>query len=84
MLIAEFKAPATIADRGQPPSLKVNWSKGRSSVVGLPAVPERASIVFDNPSIDRVNGPVQTPLARANHVELHGRLAEGSPSRSIP
>jgi hypothetical protein len=77
-LIAEFKAPATISERGQPPSLNVNWTLGRSSVVGLPAVPERASIVFDNPSIDRVNGPVQTPLARANHVELHGRLAEGS------
>jgi hypothetical protein len=77
-LIAEFKAPATISDGGQPPSLNVNWTLGRSSVFGLPAVPERASIVFDNPSIDRVNGPVQTPLARANHVELHGRLAEGS------
>ena len=80
LLIAEFKAPATIADRGQPPSMMVNWTHGRSSVVGLPAIPQRASIVFDDPSIDRVNGPVQTPLARANHVELHGRLAEGSPS----
>jgi hypothetical protein len=77
-LIAEFKAPATISDRGQPPSLNVNWTVGRSSVVGLPAVPERVSIEFDNPSINRVNGPVQTPLARASHVELHGRLAEGS------
>ena len=56
----------------------VNWSKARSSVVGLPAVPQRASIVFDDPSIDRINGSVQTPLARAKHVELHGRLAEGS------
>ena len=25
---------------------------------GLPDIPQRASIVFDNPSIDRVNGPV--------------------------
>ena len=25
-LIAEFKAPATISDRGQPPSLNVNWT----------------------------------------------------------
>ncbi len=56
----------------------MNWTLGRSSVFGLPDVPQRASIVFDNPSIDRVNGPVQTPLARANHVELHGRLADGS------
>jgi hypothetical protein len=79
-VIAEFTAPATISDRGQPPSLMVNWSKGRSSVVGLPATPERASIVFDDPSIDRVNGPAPTPLARAKHVELHGRLAEGTPS----
>jgi hypothetical protein len=78
LLIAEFKAPATIADRGQPPSMKVNWTVARSSVAGLPATPERADLVFDNPSIDRVNGPVQTPLAKANHVELHGRLAEGS------
>jgi hypothetical protein len=78
LLIAELKAPATIADRGQPPSMKVNWSIGRSSVVGLPDVPQRASLVFDNPSIDRVNGAVQTPLARAGHVELHGRIADGS------
>jgi hypothetical protein len=82
LLIAEFKAPATIADRGAPPSLMVNWSKGRSSVVGLPAVPQRASIVFDDPSIDRIGGSSQTPLARANHIELHGRLADGSPSEN--
>jgi len=80
LLIAEFKAPATIADRGQPPSMKVNWSKAQSSAVGLPAVPQRASIVFEDPSIDRINGPVQTPLARAGHVELHGRFVQGSAS----
>jgi hypothetical protein len=78
LLIAEFTAPATISDRGASPSMTVNWSKARSSVVGLPAVPQRASIVFDDPSIDRVNGPLQAPLARAKHIELHGRLVEGS------
>jgi hypothetical protein len=80
LLIAEFTAPATISDRAGQPSMAVNWSKGRSSVVGLPAVPQRASIVFDDPAIDRINGSAQTPLARAKHVELHGRLVEGSPS----
>jgi hypothetical protein len=78
LLIAEFTAPATISDTGQQPSLVVNWSKARSSVVGLPAVPQRASIVFDDPEIDRFNGSMQAPLARAKHVELHARLAEGS------
>ncbi|MGB6400684.1 MAG: DUF2125 domain-containing protein [Bradyrhizobium sp.] len=79
LVIAEFKAPATISDRGTAP-LVVNWSKGRSSVVGLPGVPQRASIVFDDPAIDRVNGATQTPLALAKHIEMHSRLADGSPS----
>lgn len=77
-VIAEFTAPATLSDRGGPASMVVNWSKARSSVVGLPAIPQRASIVFDDPAIDRVNASVQTSLARAKLVELHGRLAEGS------
>ena len=76
LLIAEFTAPATISDSQGASSMLVNWSKARSSVVGLPAVPRRASIVFDDASIDRVNSSVQVPLARAKHVELHGRLAE--------
>jgi hypothetical protein len=75
LVIAEFTAPATIVDHGQQ-TMRVNWSKARSSVVGLPDIPQRASIVFDDPAIDRVNGSVQTPLANAKHAELHGRLVE--------
>src|ERR1700757_4821971 len=44
LVIAEFASPATIADRGSAASYAANWSKGRSSVVGLPGVPQRASI----------------------------------------
>jgi len=84
LLIAEFTAPATIFDSRGASSMLVNWSKARSSVVGLPGIPQRASIVFDDASIDRVNSSVQVPLARAKHVELHGRLAEGStPDRPL-
>jgi hypothetical protein len=78
LLIAEFTAPATVAERGQSPGLVVNWSKARSSIVGLPGTPERVALVFDDPAVDRINGPVPTPLARARHAELHGRLVEGS------
>jgi hypothetical protein len=78
-LIAEFTSPAMISDRDGN-SLAVNWKVGRSSVIGLPGVPRRASIVFDEPALDRINGSVPVPLAGATHVELHGRLAEGSPS----
>jgi hypothetical protein len=77
-VIAEFASPASIAIPEQQP-LRVDWSKARASVVGLPAVPQRGSIVFDDVAIDRVNSSsLQVPVARAKHVELHGRLAEGS------
>jgi hypothetical protein len=79
-VIAEFASPASIAIPEQQP-LRVDWSKARASVVGLPAVPQRGSIVFDEVAIDRVNSSsLQVPVARAKHVELHGRLAEGSPT----
>src|SRR5262249_3845628 len=78
LVIAECKSPASIAVPEQAP-LRVDWSKARASVVGLPAVPQRASIVFDDVGIDRINNAsLQIPVARAKHVELHGRLAEGS------
>ena len=78
LLIAEFKAPATISESQDSPAIQINWKSAQSSVVGLPAVPQRASVVFDEVAIDRSNGSVQVPVARAKHLELHGRLAEGS------
>ncbi|MBR0874249.1 DUF2125 domain-containing protein [Bradyrhizobium tropiciagri] len=78
LVIAEFKGPATIAERGAQPSLSVNWRLGRSSVVGLPAVPQRASLVFDDLAIDRIAGAVPSPLARVSHIELHGRQVDGA------
>jgi len=78
LLIAEFHAPATISDSPNAPAMQVNWSTARASVVGLPAIPQRASMEFDDVAIDRINNTVQVPVARAKHVELHGRLADGS------
>ena len=79
-VIAQFTSPASIAIPEQSP-LRVDWSKASASVVGLPAVPQRGSIVFDDVGIDRINSSsLQIPVARAKHVELHGRLAEGSPT----
>jgi hypothetical protein len=80
LVIAEFTAPAKIFEQGaQQPSYVVNWKLGRSSIVGLPAPPQRADIEFDDATIEHVEGAVQVPLANAKHVELHGRIAQGSP-----
>jgi hypothetical protein len=78
LLIAEFHAPATISDSPNAPAMQVNWSTARASVVGLPAIPQRASMEFDDVAIDRINNAVPVPVARAKLVELHGRLADGS------
>jgi len=79
-VIAEFTAPATVSDKAAQASYVVNWRLGRSSVFGLPAVPQRASIVCDDGAIDRLDGSTQVPLASVKHIELHGRIAEGSPA----
>ncbi len=79
-IIAEFKGPATISDGRGPASFGVNWRVGQASVRGLPVSPQRADLVFEQPTIDRIDGGAAVPAARADHVELHGRLAEGSPS----
>ena len=80
LLIAEFTAPATIAGFGNSSSVIVNWRTARSSIVGLPGVPQRVSLVFDDPAIDRVSSSTQTALARAKHIELHTRLVDQSSS----
>jgi hypothetical protein len=80
LLIAEFTAPATITSPGTTSSMIAKWSSARSSIVGLPGVPQRVALVFDDPAIDRVSSSTQKPLARAKHIELHGRLVEGSAS----
>src|SRR5262249_46513326 len=77
-VIAEFSGPAAITDQGGQ-TFAASWKLGRASVFGLPGVPQRASVVFDQPALARVDGSMQVPLADAQHVELHGRIAEGSP-----
>src|SRR5665213_277072 len=62
LLIAEFTSPATISDAQGQPAVSVNWKTARASVVGLPGIPQRVSLVFDDPALDRVKGALQTPL----------------------
>jgi hypothetical protein len=78
LLISEFHGPLTIADPGKPPDFVVNWKLARSSVRGTPAAPERVSLVFDRPVVDRVSNGNPQHLLLAKHIEIHGRIAEGS------
>ncbi len=77
-LIADFTGPVTLAERNEKPFVSASWSKGRSSVYGLPEVPQRSSLEFNDLAVDLVTGAVPAPLFRGKHAEFHGRLAEGS------
>lgn len=76
LLISEISAPVTIADAGQPPHLIANWTLAQSSLRGLPQSPQRVSVVLDNPTLDRADPSER--LLSAKHIELHGRMLEGS------
>jgi hypothetical protein len=78
LLISEFHGPLTIADPGKPPNIVVNWKLFQSSVRGTPAAPERVSLVFDKPAVDRISDGSQQTYLRAKHIEIHGRMMEGS------
>src|SRR6476620_9316898 len=78
LLISEFHGPLTIGEPGKPPDFIADWKLAQSSVRGTPAAPSRASFVFDQPAIDRMKEASRQNLLRAKHIEIHGRLAEGS------
>jgi hypothetical protein len=78
LLITEFHGPLTVADVGQAPNLIVNWKLAQSSVFGTPAAPESVSLLFDKPMVERVVGASRQNVLRAQHIEIHGRIAEGS------
>jgi hypothetical protein len=78
LLIAEFHGPLTFGDPGKSPDFAVDWKLAQSSVRGTPQAPSRASLVFDQPVVDRLSGAERQNILRAKHIEIHGRIAEGS------
>jgi hypothetical protein len=78
LLIGEFQGPLSIGEPGKSPDIVADWKLAQSSVRGTPAAPERASLVFDRPSVDRVTGATPQNLLRAKHIEIHGRVAKST------
>jgi hypothetical protein len=78
LLIGEFTGPVTVAEPGRPPSYVANWTLAQSSVRGTPRSPQRLSIVFDNPAVQRPGEGAGTTILAGKRIELHGRMLEGS------
>src|SRR5687768_7089652 len=78
LLISEFEGPLTMTDGLGRPAFTANWKLLQSSVRGAPALPERVSIVVDQPTFERVTPSGNEKLFQAAHAELHGRIVQGT------
>src|SRR3569833_238745 len=76
-VIAEFTGPVTVSETGQPPFATANWTLGHASAAGLPSLPKRISMEFNDPVVERIVAGVTAPFFSAKHAEWHVRLVEG-------
>src|SRR3569833_4760021 len=76
-VIAEFMGPVSVGETGQPPFATANWTLGHASAAGLPSLPKRISMEFNDPAVERVVAGVTAPFLSAKHAESHVRLVEG-------
>lgn len=76
-VIAEFTGPVTLSETGQQPFATANWSLGHASAAGLPSVPKRISMEFNDPVVERLVAGIAAPFFKAKHLEWHVRLVEG-------
>jgi hypothetical protein len=72
LMIGEFEGPVQIGGTGKPAQFEANWSLAQASVRGLPT-PERVSLVFDRPAVDRLAAGRRETVFAARHLEIHGR-----------
>jgi hypothetical protein len=77
-ITSDIGGPVTVAKIGGEPIVVANWALGRSSVSGTPKAPQRVSLVFDQPVVNLVTDGRQQNLLRAQRIEVHGRIVEGS------
>jgi hypothetical protein len=75
LLIAEFTAPATLADAGRPPMAIASWRTARASVSGPPQRPDEVALVLEEPLAEHIDGTNRIPVFRARRLALHGRPA---------
>lgn len=78
LLISELQGPLTFGEAGKAPEFVATWKQAVSSVAGNPTAPQRVALVFDQPSVARMDGGSQMNVLKADHVEIHGRLVGGS------
>ena len=78
LLIGEWTGPVVFAESGQTPKAAADWTLAQTSVRGNPRSPERISIVFENPVVDRFVSGTPERIASGRRAEIHARMASGN------
>jgi hypothetical protein len=82
LVIAEIVGPLSVGPLGGAPTATIDWMLAQASLRGVPGAPERLSIVLDQPSL--ASAPSRAALAKADHMEFHGRFAaESAPGHPV-
>src|SRR6202030_3765243 len=76
LVIGEIAGPMTVAPLGGSPTAIIDLTLAQGSLRGMPGAPERLPIALDKPTL--ASAPATAPLAKAEHVEFHGRFAAES------
>ncbi|MBZ0141572.1 MAG: DUF2125 domain-containing protein [Pseudorhodoplanes sp.] len=79
LLIGEWNGPLTVSENGRQPTMTASWALAQTSVRGQPRAPERISIAFDQPVLDRLQSGAAERLLAASRAEIHGRMVSGTP-----
>lgn len=78
VLTSSFTGPLAFGEPGQSATIMANWRSAQMHMHGLPIVPERVSIVLEQPTVDRAEGVSNQRLFNAGRLEINGRMLEGS------
>jgi hypothetical protein len=78
LVIGEFKGPLRIGEPGRPASMVADWTLAQTSFRGQPSAPRQLAVVLDNATLAHSEGGAPSTVASAEHVEVHGRIADGS------
>jgi len=84
LIIAEITGPVSIAEAGNPPSLRADWRLAQASLRAVGRQPERLSVVLDALRVDQTDEGAAAAIGSADRIELHLRRSPTEGGDSPP
>lgn len=79
-LVGDIVGPLTFAEHGQAPRFTADWTHGQITVGGIPPNPENASLLFNDPRVERTTTAAGEEVFKADRIEATARVISGAPN----